>query len=490
VFGGYALDDIVEYDLATGTVTVLEAKLPTARKDTSAIYVPSTNKAYVFGGFGNPDRFDDIVGYDLASGTVTVLEARLPTPRNGTSAVYVSLTKAYVFGGADVAHLDDIVVCDSSYYTSQEQAQSLDINPYIYEVLTTTLTVSQTLHGQVVEYYLSNNGGTDWEAINPGGELTFSTIGTDLRWRAVLSSDGSDTPMVDSLTIVYSPNPYTPIPAAPVLYPIANEDTDGSYQVAWSAVDRVAYCVLEQATDSSFTDASVVYTGSDTSTWIIGRMPDTYYYRVQAVNAAGSSDWSNVEQVNVTKCLSAPVLAEIENDDGDGSYTVNWSGVTTAITYTLEEDTDISFTNPISYVVNTTSKSITGQEIGTYYYRVKAANKVCDSDWSNKQAVTVTTEAPVPEPGTWYGSTSWFKSVQFRVSSDSSSVRDLQLTLHDNCGVVTSAGPVPIENGHFSFGWFSGDFTATDEASGSYVFAGNTPNCGFVIETGSWDASH
>jgi hypothetical protein len=210
VFGGYnygfggRLDDVVEYDLTTGAVTVLEAKLPTPRNNTSAVYVPSNNKAYVFGGWYSGSSFDDIVEYDLSADIVTVLETKLPTPRSSTSAVYVaSSDKAYIFG------TDDIAEVDFSRYASQEQAQSLNINADIHEVLRATLTVNQTLHGQAVEYYLSNNGGIDWEAIMPEGQCIFSTIGTDLRWRAVLSSDGSDTPVVDSLTISYWPNPCT-----------------------------------------------------------------------------------------------------------------------------------------------------------------------------------------------------------------------------------------------------------------------------------------
>ena len=186
----------------------------------------------------------------------------------------------------------------------------------------------------------------------------------------------------------------------------------------------------------------------------------------------------------------APELYPIDNADGDGTYTVSWNSVAAAMAYTLEEASTEAFTDAVEvYSGSNVTTGVSGRDVGTYYYRVNASNSLGSSNWSNTQAVTVTIAAPVPEPGTWYGRTSWFENMQFRVSSDSSSVTDVRLVLHDECGVVTDAGPVPIESGHFSFGWFWGDFTATDEADGNYTFLGDTPNCGFVIETGSWDAS-
>ena len=90
-----------------------------------------------------------------------------------------------------------------------------------------------------------------------------------------------------------------------------------------------------------------------------------------------------------------PVLNTISNPDGDRSYNVNWNAVTGVISYTLEEAGDSAFSiSEIVYSGPDTSASISGQDIGTYYYRVKAANQFGSSEWSNIQSTNVTQEKP------------------------------------------------------------------------------------------------
>jgi len=68
-----------------------------------------------------------------------------------------------------------------------------------------TVTALQTLNGQTVTYYLSANGGTNWEGpVTLGSGWTFANTGADLRWRAVLSTlDTAVSPFLESLTIDY-----------------------------------------------------------------------------------------------------------------------------------------------------------------------------------------------------------------------------------------------------------------------------------------------
>jgi hypothetical protein len=96
---------------------------------------------------------------------------------------------------------------------------------------------------------------------------------------------------------------------------------------------------------------------------------------------------------------AAPVLNAISNEDGDGNYTVSWSASEGADTYTLQEATDANFTNATAvYAGPTTLKAISGRDLGTYYYRVRAVNAYASSGWSNVQSVVVTVE---PQPGGW-----------------------------------------------------------------------------------------
>ena len=116
VFGGYSnifLDEIVEFDPVTKTVTTLEATLPSVRRYTSAA-TALNGKIYVFGGqmaISGARYLDDIVEFDPVTRSVTTLEARLPSEIWGTSAVTAQNGKIYVFGafgndGTDIVEFD------------------------------------------------------------------------------------------------------------------------------------------------------------------------------------------------------------------------------------------------------------------------------------------------------------------------------------------------------------------------------------------------
>jgi len=103
IFGGHDgtnyLDDIVQFNPSTGTVTTLTSKLPSADGGTSAIW--DGKHAYIF-------SRDDIIRFNPRTGTVTTLTSKLPSTRWSTSAVWDG-SHAYIFGGHYVSYLGDIV---------------------------------------------------------------------------------------------------------------------------------------------------------------------------------------------------------------------------------------------------------------------------------------------------------------------------------------------------------------------------------------------
>jgi len=99
--------------------------------------------------------------------------------------------------------------------------------------------------------------------------------------------------------------------------------------------------------------------------------------------------------------LAAPSLIPIDNADRDGSFWVDWCDVTYATSYTLEEDDNASFSSPgIVYSESASQVQITGQNTGTWYYRVRAARASAGliSDWSNTGSVTVGLDTPTLDP--------------------------------------------------------------------------------------------
>jgi hypothetical protein len=88
---------------------------------------------------------------------------------------------------------------------------------------------------------------------------------------------------------------------------------------------------------------------------------------------------------------AAPTLNPITNSAGHSSYTVSWSSVSGATSYTLQQAANSEFTNAAAaYTGSATQYTVSNQPGGTYYYRVRASNAAGDSDWSNTQSVMVT----------------------------------------------------------------------------------------------------
>ncbi len=96
---------------------------------------------------------------------------------------------------------------------------------------------------------------------------------------------------------------------------------------------------------------------------------------------------------------SAPTLLPVANPDGDGTFLVDWSDVSSADSYTLQEDDNLGFASPSSLYGGVTSRfMVTDQVGGTWYYRVRASNDVGSSPWSNTRVVTVRPATPTLGP--------------------------------------------------------------------------------------------
>jgi hypothetical protein len=82
-----------------------------------------------------------------------------------------------------------------------------------------------------------------------------------------------------------------------------------------------------------------------------------------------------------------PTLYAIDNPDGLGTYTINWSPAANVDSYVLEEATDMAFTDAHQiYAGSQSGYTVSGQVTGRYYYRVKGRNGWGDSAWSVTQS--------------------------------------------------------------------------------------------------------
>jgi hypothetical protein len=224
LFGGWApvgasgaqyYNQIVVFDVASETASLLPVMLPQFLASAAATSIPGEGAAYVIGGSFLGRSLGDIYRFDCREGAVSLVpDIHLAEHRAGGLAVYVpdELT-AYLFGGTGSAQqpLSSIATLEFAYPISAT-AQSLTVSEPGDEIHQALLTVEQDLRGGSVAYSLSNDGGQTWAQVQPGTLHVFSSPGSDLRWRAVLRGNGKTNPIVDGLTIVYPRA--TPTPTA------------------------------------------------------------------------------------------------------------------------------------------------------------------------------------------------------------------------------------------------------------------------------------
>lgn len=181
-------------------------------------------------------------------------------------------------------------------------------------------------------------------------------------------------------------------PAPPSLSAISNPDSDGDYQLEWSAPDTATSYLLEEDDNPGFNSPETRFMGAATSYEVTGQGGGDWYYRVLATSVAGSSAWSNTRSTSVDPPpLDAPSLQSIVNGNKDGDYSVEWTAVVSATSYVLEQSASRFFLGAtVVYSGPMTEKTFTDQPGGTWYYRVRAQGDPGLSAWSNARSTEVT----------------------------------------------------------------------------------------------------
>ena len=155
--------------------------------------------------------------------------------------------------------------------------------------------------------------------------------------------------------------------------------TSGKPQLTWKAVSGAASYKVYRATAKNGAYSVINTTNALTYTNTGAALGTTYYYKVEALNAAGKSmGFSDVVEGKV-----APVLA-VGYSSVSGKPQLTWKAVPGATEYQVYRSTQqnsgyskINTTTSTSYV-NTGAKANT-----TYYYKIVAVKGTAVSDFSN-----------------------------------------------------------------------------------------------------------
>ena len=179
------------------------------------------------------------------------------------------------------------------------ESTAVDVVPELIHYA--TLNVNDYVpDGTAVDYYLSANGGADWELVTLGVQHDFINVGSDLQWRAEFSGPNDRSVHIFDLSIDYF---YNLEPSIPLLNDPGNVSTSSSVLVGWtSSADDVGIDHYELQIDETngFATPINTYNVSDTSRTVTGLTNGTYYFRVRAVDDYDlASGWSNVEDITV-----------------------------------------------------------------------------------------------------------------------------------------------------------------------------------------------
>lgn len=170
---------------------------------------------------------------------------------------------------------------------------------------------------------------------------------------------------------------------------LASGDTDGTYPVSWSASSGATlYRWQERLNNGGWTSEA---TSTSTSITRSNKPNGTWGYRVRAClssDPAHCGAYSGIKNISVGRLPSAPTSLTVPSSSNTGSYSISWSSVSGATTYTLQEKIGsgawITIQNSSSV-----NRSFNGKTSNSYSYRVSACNSVGCSAYIAAKTIVV-----------------------------------------------------------------------------------------------------
>jgi prepilin-type N-terminal cleavage/methylation domain-containing protein len=171
------------------------------------------------GGSGQSDYIDN-TKYEIDDGAIDVIS----TPGNLTLDSFE--TPGNFFDSFTTDDYKDAVATTADWNTALEQIQLADnggeymlagtvqttkLNTELGRLTKATLSVNDSLNGQSITYFLSANGGVNFEPVTADIEHEFVASGGDLIFKAELSTNNSSiTPSIQDITISYTTDAFQP----------------------------------------------------------------------------------------------------------------------------------------------------------------------------------------------------------------------------------------------------------------------------------------
>lgn len=322
---------------------------------------------------------------------------------------------------------------NSTYYYRVRASNNFGTSPNSNVISVTTLNVAPNRPTSLPATNISAVGFTaNWQAnanttgyfIDVSTNATFSSfvgnyndqpVGTQLNvfvsgltnnttyyYRIRAGNNIGQSPNSDVITVTTS----NVAPIAPNAKSATNIAST-SFTANWDPVGNATEYIIDVSSNSNFSSFVAGYNnlsvGNVQNLNITGlTINTTYYYRIRAKNAVGTSPNSNVITVATTNAAPlAPAAAQATNISATG-FTANWNMVSNASEYIIDVSTNFNFSSFVAgYFDRSAGTALNIDVTGlisntTYYYRIRARNAVGTSP--NSSIISLTTLADMSKP--------------------------------------------------------------------------------------------
>ena len=299
--------------------------------------------------------------------------------------VYLSTDNGLTYSEVDIDYIDT-----KTFGAVSKRVESLNMDDN---------SNYQVGFGQHSGLFKTENGGTDWDSLNPAYSMSkIKSIGSN--------SDGDK--MFGGIGIYNYVNPENFDPPALISPANGTFDIAVNYPnnkgqekpiLSWEKANKADMYEMQISANDLFSQVEAKYTFAS-RTWTTNfdfEYNHTYYWKVRSKTNDSYSRWSEV--FTFTTELEPPVLAYPSIDDICvlSSDTFTWNSVDGAETYDIEISADVNFTEPvinsITDISNTFTISQNLNNSSTYWWRAMAKNANSTSSWS-EASYFVTALAP------------------------------------------------------------------------------------------------
>ena len=287
----------------------------------------SGDYAYVAAGYGG------LQVLDISDPSSPTLAGSYDTPGRAWD-VLVSGDYAYVADQSSGLQVIEVRKNRARQFASSPciaQSSVIPTSSGSYSLLNAILTVNDTNPvDTTLTYYLSADNGNNWESITPGTKHDFAYSGSQLKWKAVLTTSNiSVTPIIYDFSIDYT----TVLDAPSLDTPIDGYITDDyTPTFTWSGINGESNYLFQLDTSTIFTSPLLNLTLPSSSTSYTPSSPlsiDTYYWRVAGIDSEGDlGSFSTYRSIIIIQDTNGPVIdhpSDVPYQLGQTGNTIIWN---------------------------------------------------------------------------------------------------------------------------------------------------------------------